>query len=173
MTLGEGYYWFEVGRRTGCSAWYRSRYPNNNGYFNGLDRSFEKWKARNHRMYRQHCRAYTAGAFRLVYVAGPTTRVTLTNSKGGSVSGRVTAAKIKPRTELMVRLTSSAGTKVYRTAMTDGAGRFKVTGLAPGRYRVVVNADSWRGISRSFKGKKFITVKKGKNRSVGTLRFRQ
>jgi len=173
VSLGEGYYWFEVGRRTGCSAWYKSRYKDNDGYFNGLDRGFEKWKAKNYRMYRQHCRAWTAGAYKLVYVKGSTTRVSLKNAKGGSVSGRVTAAKIKPRTELMVRLTSADGRKVYRTAMTDGGGNFKVTGLASGRYRIIVNADSWRGISRAFRGPKYVTVKRGANRSVGTLRFKQ
>lgn len=173
VTLGEGYYWFELGRRTGCSAWYNSRYENNDGYFNGLDRGFEKWKARNHRMYRQHCRAYTTGVYRLVNVRGGKMTTVLTNRKGGSVSGKVTSAKIKPRTELMVRLTSSDGRRVYRTAMTDGGGRFKVTGLASGSYKVVVNADSWRGISRTFKGRKTVTAKAGSNRSVGTLRFIQ
>ncbi|MCD9153210.1 MSCRAMM family protein [Aeromicrobium duanguangcaii] len=173
VSLGEGHYWFEIGRRTGCSAWYKSRYKNNDGYFNGLDRGFEKWKAKNHKMYRQHCRAYTAGTYKLVHVKGSSMRVVLKNAKGGSVSGRVTAKKVKPRTELMVRLTSTDGKKVYRTAMTDGAGKFKVTGLASGKYRIVVNADSWRGISRAFSGPKTVTVKRGKNKSVGTLNFRQ
>lgn len=173
VSLGEGWYWFEMGRRTGCHAWYKSRYKNNDGYFNGLDRGFEKWKAKNYRMYRQHCRAWTSGTYKLVYVKGSSMRVGLKNYKGGSVSGRVTAAKIKPRTELMIRLTSTDGKKVYRTAMTDGAGKFKVTGLASGRYRIVVNADSWRGISRGFSGPKTVKVTRGKNKSVGTLRFRQ
>ncbi len=173
VSLGEGWYWFEMGRRTGCSAWYKSRYKNNDGYFNGLDRGFEKWKAKNHRMYRQHCRAWTTGSYKLVYVKGSAMRVGIKNYKGGSVSGRVTAAKIKPRTELMVRLVSVDGKKVYRTALTDGGGSFKVTGLASGRYRVIVNADSWRGISRSFSGKKTIKVTRGKNSSVGTLHFKQ
>ncbi len=173
VQLGEGFYWVEVGRRTGCSAWYKSRYKDNDGYFNGLDRGFEKWKAKNYRMYRQHCRAYTTGAYKLVYVSGATTNVALKNAAGGSVSGKVSAAKIKPRTELMVRLTSTDGRKVYRTALTDGSGRFKVTGLESGRYQIVVNADSWRGISRSFKGAKTVTVRRGHNKSVGTLRFSQ
>lgn len=173
VSLAEGYYWFEIGRRTGCQAWYKSRYKNNDGYFNGLDRGFEKWKAKNHRMYRQHCRAWTSGNYRLVYVSGATQRVVLKNYKGGSVSGKVNAKKVKPRTELMVRLTSTDGKKVYRTALTDGSGRFKVTGLASGTYRIVVNADSWRGISRSFAGPKSVKVSRGKNKSVGTLTFRQ
>lgn len=173
LSLGEGWYWFEMGRRTGCHAWYKSRYKNNDGYFNGLDRGFEKWKAKDYRMYRQHCRAWTSGTFKRVYVKGSSMRVNLRNHKGGSVSGRVSNEKIKPRTELMVRLTSSNGKKVYRTAMTDGAGKFKVTGLASGRYRVVVNADSWRGISRAFNGRHTVKVKRGSNTSVGTLRFRQ
>ncbi|MET0467754.1 MAG: carboxypeptidase-like regulatory domain-containing protein [Aeromicrobium sp.] len=173
VSLGEGYYWFEMGRRTGCHAWYKSRYKNNDGYFNGLDRGFEKWKAKNYKMYRQHCRAWTAGTYKRVYVKGGSMRVGLKNTKGGSVSGRVTAKKVKPRTELMIRLTSADGKKVYRTAMTDGGGRFKVTGLASGRYRIVVNADSWRGISRGFSGPKTVKVTRGKNKSVGTLKFRQ
>lgn len=171
--LGEGHYWIEVGRRTGCSAWYKSRYKNNDGYFNGLDRSFEKWKAKNYKMYRQHCRAWTSGNYKLVYVKGGSMRVGLKNYKGGSVSGRVSASKIKPRTELMIRLVSTDGKKIYRTAMTDGGGKFKVTGLASGKYRIVVNADSWRGISRGFSGPKKVKVTRGKNKSVGTLRFRQ
>ncbi|MBA4609416.1 carboxypeptidase regulatory-like domain-containing protein [Aeromicrobium sp. Marseille-Q0843] len=173
VSLGEGYYWFEMGRRTGCHAWYKSRYKNNDGYFNGLDRGFEKWKAKNYKMYRQHCRAWTSGTYKRVYVKGSSMRVGLKNYKGGSVSGRVTANKVKPRTELMIRLTSTDGKKVYRTAMTDGGGRFKVTGLASGRYRIVVNADSWRGISRGFSGPKTVKVTRGKNKSVGTLKFRQ
>jgi len=173
VNLGEGWYWFEIGRRTGCQAWYKSRYKNNDGYFNGLDRSFEKWKAKNHKMYRQHCRAWTSGSYKLVYVSGGSQRVNLKNYKGGSVSGKVNAKKIKPRTELMVRLTATDGKKVYRTALTDGSGRFKVTGLASGKYKIVVNADSWRGISRAFSGPKTVKVSRGKNKSVGTLTFKQ
>lgn len=40
-----GKYWVEVGRRTGCSLWYPSRYPNNSAYFNGADRGAEAWKS--------------------------------------------------------------------------------------------------------------------------------
>ncbi len=40
-----GQYWVEVGRRTGCSTWYPSVYPNNKAYFNGADRGAEAWKA--------------------------------------------------------------------------------------------------------------------------------
>lgn len=175
FSLAAGKYWVEVGRRTGCAKWYRSRYANNDGYFNGLDRSFEKWKAKNYKMYREHCRAYSAGTYKLVSVSGNggSQSVSLTNRKGGWVSGRVSNVKIKPRTELMVRLTSSDGKRVYRTALTDGAGRFKVTGLSSGTYKVVVNADSWRGISRTFKGKHTVKVKTGKGTSVGTLAFKQ
>ncbi len=172
VRLGEGWYWFEVGRRTGCNAWYKSRYKNNDAYFKGLDRGFEKWKAKNYRMYRQHCRAWTTGRYKLVYVSGKSTKVTLKNRKGGAVTGRLVASKPSRHTEVMIRLTSSAGKKVYRTALTDGNGRFKVTGLESGRYKVVVNADSWRGVNRGFTGKHRVSVKRGKTTSVGTLRFK-
>lgn len=45
FALPYGQYWVEVGRRTGCSTWYPSRYSNNKAYFNGADRGAEAWKS--------------------------------------------------------------------------------------------------------------------------------
>lgn len=43
--LNPGTYWLEVGRRTGCSDWYPSRFVNNRATFKGLDRLSEQWKS--------------------------------------------------------------------------------------------------------------------------------
>jgi hypothetical protein len=40
-----GQYLVEMGRRTGCADWQKSRFPNNDAYFKGLDRGSEGWKA--------------------------------------------------------------------------------------------------------------------------------
>jgi hypothetical protein len=45
FNLPYGQYYVEVGRRTGCSTWYPSRYANNKAYFNGADRGAESWKS--------------------------------------------------------------------------------------------------------------------------------
>jgi hypothetical protein len=73
--------------------------------------------------------------------------------------------------EMMVTLSSRDGKRVLRTDLTDGKGNFYVAGLAPGRYQISVNADSWRGIGRAFKGRHFITVKAGRVKNAGNLRF--
>lgn len=172
-TLGAGEYWVETGRRQGCSAWYSSRFKDNNGYFNGEDRGAEKWKAQNYRMYREHCRAYSQGAYKWVSVSGAGAQtVELVNRYGSVVTGKVSGPTAKTKAEVLVRLVSTDGKTVYRTALTDGGGKFKVTGLAPGTYRVVVNADSWRGISRGFKGVSKVTVKANQTKSIGTLKFK-
>lgn len=174
--LPSGQYRLEVGRRTGCSQWMKSRYKDNNGYFKGLDRAFERKWAKNYRMYRGHCRAIGAGAVLALNISANTGQVinaTATVHKGATVKGKITAAKIKPRTELMVRLVPTSTNLVYRTALTDGAGRFSVSGLAPGCYKVVVNADSWRGISRTASGRNSICVRGSGTYSIGTKRFNQ
>ncbi|AWB92697.1 carboxypeptidase-like regulatory domain-containing protein [Aeromicrobium chenweiae] len=43
--VAPGTYWVEIGRRTGCSDWYPSRYSNNRAYFKGGDRASERWKS--------------------------------------------------------------------------------------------------------------------------------
>lgn len=203
-----GRYWVELGRRTGCSDWYPSRFPNNTAYFKGLDRGAERWKAFRKLsdlpsgfraiarsadpnpatdaqnkvksgsrgwMYRTHCRANGAGKAVAVDVrdtgSSYSKTVSLTSSKGASVRGRVTRTKGRTNQEIMVRLSSTDGVRVLRTAMTDGAGRFTVSGLPSGNWAIAVNSDSWRGIGRAFKGRHTIRVKAGRSYSVGTLQF--
>ncbi|WP_456697397.1 carboxypeptidase-like regulatory domain-containing protein [Aeromicrobium sp. P5_D10] len=203
-----GNYWVELGRRTGCSDWYPSRFPNNAAYFKGQDRGAERWKAfrklsdlnsglrakaRSVRpnpatdaqnkvkagsrgwMYRSHCRAVGAGKYVAVSVrdtgSSYTKSVSVRAAKGASVSGRVVRSKGRTNKEIMVRLSSTDGVRVLRTAMTDGSGRFTVSGLPSGNWSVAVNSDSWRGIGRAFKGRHSIRVNAGRSYSVGTLRF--
>lgn len=203
-----GNYWVELGRRTGCSDWYGSRYPNNSAYFKGQDRGAERWKsfrklsdlpsslrtrARNASpnpatdaqnkvkggtqgwMYRSHCKAVGSGKFVAISVrdngSSYTKNVAITSSKGATVSGRVTRTKGRTNKEILVRLSSTDGVRVLRTAMTDGSGRFTVSGLPSGNWSIAVNSDSWRGIGRAFKGRHSVRVKAGKSYSVGTLQF--
>jgi hypothetical protein len=134
-----------------------------------VKRGYKGW------MYRAHCKALGAGTIDSIRVSGTGDRVsktTSTNRKGAVVSGRVTVEGGKTNVEMMVRLTSSDGKRVLRTDLTDGSGRFYVAGLTSGTWKVSVNSDSWRGISRKFTGRKKIKVKAGKNYSIGTLRLR-
>lgn len=203
-----GNYWVELGRRTGCSDWYPSRFANNAAYFKGADRGAERWKAfkklsslpasmRSRArsaspnpatdaqnkvksgsqgwMYRSHCKATGAGNYVPVTVrdngSSYTKNVSVTSKKGASVSGRVTRTGGRTNKEILVRLSSTDGVRVLRTAMTDGSGRFTVSGLPSGNWSIAVNTDSWRGIGRAFKGKRSVRVTAGKNYSVGTLQF--
>ncbi|MGA8987426.1 hypothetical protein [Aeromicrobium sp.] len=196
--LRPGRFWVEVGRRTGCSAWYPSRYPDNSAYFKGVDRSAERWKtvagkyaeyAKSYAMgyiartppsgykgwmYRGYCKAYGTGVYEAHSLrgAGNTYPVTLgTNPQGAVVKGRVTRVGGKTNKEMMVRLSSSDGKRVIRTDLTDGSGYFYVAGLASGNWTISVNSDSWRGIGRSFSGKHSVKVYRGHGYNVGTLRF--
>lgn len=206
-----GTYWVEVGRRTGCSDWYPSKFSNNNAYFKGSDRASERWKsfsrlrnlpggknsgfegharkispnpATNAQnsikrgyagwMYRGYCKAYGAGTVNTLKVSGTgkrITKTTSTNRQGAVVKGRVTRTKGRTNKEIMVRLSSSAGTRVIRTDLTDGKGVFYIAGLPSGSWTISVNSDSWRGIGRKFSGKKSVKVKAGHGYNVGTLRF--
>lgn len=210
--LRPGTYWVEVGRRTGCSDWYPSKYPNNNAYFKGNDRGPERWKAfrklsslqggktsgleGNARraqpnpatnaqnkvrrgysgwMYRGYCKAYGVGTVNTMRITGTgrtVTKTTSTNAKGAVVKGRVTRTGGRSNKEIMVRLSSSKGTRVIRTDITDSKGTFYIAGLAPGKWTISVNSDSWRGIGRKFTGRKSVTVKAGKGYNVGKLRFK-
>lgn len=209
--LRPGDYWVEVGRRTGCSDWYPSKFPNNASYFKGADRGAERWKAfkrvkdlrggkttsyegkarraqpnpatdaqnkikRGYAgwMYRGYCKAHGAGTVNTLTVSGTGQRLsksTSVNRQGALVKGKVTRTKGRSNKEIMVRLSSSSGTRVIRTDLTDNNGTFYVAGLASGKWTISVNSDSWRGIGRKFTGKKSITVKAGKGYNVGTLRF--
>ncbi|WP_456697398.1 hypothetical protein [Aeromicrobium sp. P5_D10] len=206
-----GSYWVEVGRRTGCSDWYPSKFTNNRAYFKGADRGNEAWKsfkrlkslsgnknsgleAKARRadpnpatnaqnsikrgyagwMYRGYCKAHGAGTINTLNISNTgqrITKTTSTNRQGAVVKGRVTRTKKRTNKEIMVRLSSSAGTRVIRTDITDSKGTFYIAGLASGYWTISVNSDSWRGIGRKFSGKKSVKVKAGRGYNVGTLRF--
>jgi hypothetical protein len=124
-------------------------------------------------MYRNHCKALGYGRVSTIDIAGTGTssRVSLRSKRGGVVKGHVSRAKGRTNKEMLVTLSSTDGKRVLRTDLTDGGGNFYVAGLAPGRYRISVNADSWRGIGKKFKGRQFITVKAGRTRNAGNLKF--
>ena len=211
--LRPGTYWLEVGRRTGCSDWYPSKFSNNRTYFKGLDRLSENWKsfstlgklkgnttsgyegiARRVQpnpatgaeqgklvkgyagwMYRGYCKAYGVGTINTLKVSGTgqtQTATTTRNKQGAVVKGRVKRTGGRTNKEIMVTLSSSRGTRVIRTDLTDSSGTFYIAGLTSGNWKISVNADSWRGIGRSFSGKKSIRVKAGKGYNVGTLTFK-
>jgi hypothetical protein len=190
-----GKYWAEIGRRTSCSAWYPSIYPNNNLYLKGGERANERWKTVAGRkpeystsyrygyedrtppkgykgwMYRDVCKAVGTGKYALITVSGDR-EVKLTNARGGTISGRITRIGGKSNKEMLVTAYSTDGKKVLRSAYSGRSGGFVIRGLATGTYRIVVNADSWRGITRTFDGKKTVKVTAGRGSSAGTLRFR-
>lgn len=124
-------------------------------------------------MYREYCKAYGEGTVNgmTVSATSDSTKTTSVNDKGAIVKGRVTRSGGRTNKEMLVRLSSSDGTRVLRTDYTDGGGYFYVAGLASGTYTISVNSDSWRGIGRSFSGKHRITVRRGHVYSAGTLRF--
>lgn len=194
--LPQGRYWVETGRRTGCSAWYPSYFKDNKAYFNGLDRGAESWKTVNGAaaeyqksyamgyvkrtppkgkkgwMYRNYCKTLSAGTYNSFFMRTDNVSPAISKAqRGGVVYGKVTRSGGRTNKEMHVRLSKSDGTAVVRTDLTDGSGRFYVAGLMPGRYTVTVNADSWRGIGRSFKGTHSITIKANQYRNAGTLKF--
>lgn len=128
-------------------------------------------------MYRGFCKANGAGSYVTVNVTdtgnsgADQKRISVTTLKGATVRGRVTRTGGRTNKEMMVRLSSTDGKRVIRTAISNGSGSFTVTGLPSGRWTISVNPDSWRGIGRSFSGKHSISVTRGKSYSVGTLRF--
>lgn len=135
---------------------------------NKIPRGYKGWT------YRGYCKALGAGTISTVTVSGTgrTVGKTMARTKRGAVvKGRVTRTGGRTNKEMMVRLSSSAGTRVIRTDLTDGSGTFYVAGLPSGRWTISVNSDSWRGIGRDFSGRHSITVKAGKRYNVGTLRF--
>ncbi|RYY40983.1 MAG: carboxypeptidase regulatory-like domain-containing protein [Actinomycetales bacterium] len=123
-------------------------------------------------MYRDVCKAVGAGKYVLITVGAGDRTVDVTNPRGGTISGRVTRVGGKSNKEMLVTAYSTDGKKVLRSAYSSRSGGFVIRGLASGSYKIVVNADSWRGISRSFSGKKSVKAKAGKNVSAGTLRFK-
>lgn len=136
---------------------------------NRVPRGYKGW------MYRGYCKTRGAGTINTLTVRGTgqtLTKTTSRNRQGALVKGRIKRTGGRTNKEMMVRLTSTRGTRVVRTGMTDSNGVFYVAGLASGRWRISVNPDSWRGIGRAFSGRKTITVKAGKGYNVGTLTFR-
>jgi hypothetical protein len=197
VTLRPGRYWVEIGRPTSCSAWYPSRYPNNSAYLNGADRGSEAWKTVAGKypeyqksydmgyvaktppsgyagwMYRGYCKAYGEGTINSLTVTAtsPSIRDLSYDDKGAIVKGHVTRSGGRTNKEMMVTLSSTDGKRVLRTDYTDGSGNFYVAGLASGNWKITVNADSWRGIGRTFTGKHYIRVYAGHTYGAGTLRF--
>lgn len=136
---------------------------------NKIPRGYAGW------MYRGYCKALGAGTINTLTVSGTGRTVSKTTSRvrqGALVKGRVKREGGRTNKEIMVRLSSSAGTRVIRTDLTDGSGTFYVPGLPSGRWTISVNSDSWRGIGRDFSGRHSITVKAGKGYNVGTLKFK-
>lgn len=195
--LRNGKYWVEVGRRTGCSAWYPSIYKDNYLYHKGGERGSERWKTVNGAypeyetsyrygfkakkppsgykgwMYRDACVAQSAGDYKLVTINnGDATSNTSKLRKGATISGKVSRIGGKSNKEMLVSVYSTQGVLVMRSAYTSSSGRFVIRGLESGNYRVLVNGDSWRGIGRTHKGTQTKRVTAGKSYSVGTLNFR-
>ena len=197
--LRPGKFWIEVGRRTGCSAWYASRYPDNRAYFNGPDRGAERWKTVSGKyaeyqksydmgfkaktppsgykgwMYRGYCKAYGTGVYETRDLSGTGKNLEVnvgTNPLGAVVKGHVSRSGGRTNKEMMVRLSSSDGKRVIRTDYTDSSGNFYIAGLPSGKWTISVNSDSWRGIGRTFTGKHSITVTRGHGYNAGTLRFK-
>jgi len=130
-------------------------------------RGFAGW------MYRTHCKALGAGSVKTIDISGTGNdrRISLVSSKGAVVKGHVRRAPGRTNKEMMVTLSSTDGKRVLRTDLTDGGGNFYVAGLAAGRYKITINADSWRGIGRTYKGRHTITVRGGRTYNAGNLRF--
>ena len=190
-----GTYWVEIARRTSCSAWYSSYFPDNKLYLKGLERASERWKTvagkypeykksytmgykaktppkgKKGWMYRDFCRSNSAGTYTKVSVVeGKTTTVKKSVRRGGTISGHITRSGGRSNKEIMVTAYSKKGGKlVQRSAITNGSGNFTIFGLASGTYSLAVNPDSWRGIDRSFNGRHSKKVRAGGNYSVGRL----
>ncbi|MEV7396741.1 carboxypeptidase-like regulatory domain-containing protein [Aeromicrobium sp. NPDC092404] len=197
--LPQGTFWIEVGRQTGCSDWYASRYPDNRAYFSGPDRGAERWKTVSGKyaeyqksydmgfkpktppsgykgwMYRAYCKAYGTGVYTYRSTSGYDNNYEAnmaTNGKGAIVKGRVSRSGGRTNKEMLVRLSSTDGKRVLRTDYTDSSGNFYIAGLPSGNWTISVNSDSWRGIGRTFTGKHSIRVSAGGTYSAGTLRFK-
>lgn len=197
----QGRYWLEVGRLTSCNAWYKSFYPNNSLYLQGVDRGAERWKTVSGAsaeykksydmgyvkksppsgyagwMYRGFCETRGTGHYVQITVGDgnpslPTgtarSTYTRTITRGATISGHVSRGS-KSNKEMLVSVYSTKGVLVMRTAYSSRSGNFTVRGLPSGNYNVMVNADSWRGIGRTFTGPHSKRVTAGHSYSVGTL----
>ena len=196
--VAPGKYVVEYARRPGCTDWYPSRYTDNYAYLQGEDRGNERWKTVNGKyaeyeksnamgytaktppsgyrgwMYRDHCaEIHAEHTSSPREVTGPAASqgatINFTLNKGAWVSGRVSREGGKSNKEMLVIAYRKDNKFVTRTAITDGSGRFKMTGLASGSWSMMVNSDSWRGIGRSFSGIHTKTVTAGHGYSIGSL----
>ena len=125
-------------------------------------------------MYRDHCaQIHAEHTSSPREVRGPAASqgatINYTLNKGAWVSGRVSREDGKSNKEMLVIAYRKDNKFVTRTAITDGSGRFKMTGLASGSWSIMVNSDSWRGIGRSFSGIHTKTVTAGHGYSIGSL----
>lgn len=129
-------------------------------------------------MYRDFCKTNSAGKYQAIWVStnentgapntGDWTRTIVSVKKGGEIAGHVSRGT-KSNKEMLVTVYSTVGALVQRTAYTNSSGNFRIYGVAPGNYKVEVNADSWRGIGRSFTGPHTKRVSGSGAYSVGTL----
>jgi uncharacterized protein (DUF2141 family) len=88
-----------------------------------------------------------------------------------SVSGTVTTQDTTPRPIRRAVVTvNSQEPRVGRTAVTDDAGRFAVTGLPPGRYTVVASRRGWvttpYGTKTAGRGGRLLTLAAGEQASA-------
>lgn len=123
-------------------------------------------------MYRDHCAENHAERTSNALAISTTSRLTSVNTtlaRGATISGRVTRKGGKSNKEMLVTAFRKDNRYVARTAITNGSGGFKITGLASGGWSIMVNADSWRGIGRSFSGPHSKSVSAGKGYSTGRL----
>lgn len=121
-------------------------------------------------MYRDFAAKYGQGYVKAITIAeGAISPVSPYISKGATITGHISREGGKTNKEMMVSVYSSLGSLVMRSAISNGSGNFKITGIAPGNYNVVVNSDSWRGLGRTFTGPHTKRVSGSGFYSVGTL----
>jgi len=75
----------------------------------------------------------------LVTSSGPGTLTIVLSSKGGQITGTVVDAKRLPARGVQAVLVPDEHrdrAELYKTAMTDDAGRITLTGIAPGNYKL-------------------------------------
>lgn len=90
-------------------------------------------------------------------------------NKGATITGHISRQGGRTNKEMMVSAYSIDNVRVMRSAVSDGSGNFRITGLAPGKYNIQVNTDSWRGLGRTFTGAHTKSVSGSGFYSVGTL----
>jgi hypothetical protein len=66
----------------------------------------------------------------------------LKGSKNMEILGRVTDSEGEPVRDAVVLIVSATASHPDIAALTDEQGKYRLTGLAPGTYRVGVNAEA-------------------------------